>query len=91
MERSSFYQESTAAPWTVVHGFYAGMGGFTFSLGSFTANVGTPLLESDCKRLSLTARGVALLADCDLLPNIERGYLSDKSKSDGLSKFIACL
>ena len=35
--------------------------------------------------------GVALLADCGLLPEIETNYLKDKSKSDGLSKLIACV
>lgn len=60
------------------------MGGFTFLLGNLT------IFKSENKRLTLTARGVALLADCDLLPNIGTEYLNDKSKSDGLSKFITC-
>lgn len=67
------------------------MGGFTFSHSSLTTNRTTPMVNSDCKRLTLTARGIALLADCELLPDIERKYLDDKSKSDGLSKFIACV
>lgn len=44
-----------------------------------------------CKRLTLTARGIALLAECKVLPNIEEEFLKDKSKSDGLSKFLACI
>ena len=75
----------------MVHGFYAGMGGFTFPLASLTANARPPIFKSECKRLTLTARGVALLAECDLLPNIEKGDLDDKSKADGLSKSIACV
>lgn len=67
------------------------MGGFTFSLSNLTTNLTTPITRPDCKRLTLTARGIALLADCKLLPDIEREYLDDKSKSDGLSKFIACV
>lgn len=80
-----------AAPWTVVHGFYAGMGGFIFPASILETNQSTAIFKSGCQRLTLTARGVALLADCDLLPDIERKYLDDKSKSDGLSKFIACV
>lgn len=89
VKRPSFYQD-TPPPWTVVHGFYAGMGGFTFPPSNFTTNLTTEILKSDCKRLTLTARGVSLLADCNLLPSIKREFLEDKSKSDGLSKFIAC-
>ena len=89
-ERLSTHRESPH-PWTLVHGFYAGMGGFDFPLSNLVTDSGTPIFESDCKRLTLTARGVALLADCNLLPDIERQFLNDKSKSDGLSKFLACL
>ncbi|KAL6717240.1 hypothetical protein ACLMJK_005155 [Lecanora helva] len=78
-------------PWSLVHGFYAGMGGFTFSLNDLTTDTGASILKTDCKRLTLTAQGVALLADCNLLPNIEKGDLDDKSKADGLSKFITCV
>ena len=67
------------------------MGGFTFPLNNSASDLATPRYNFDCKRLTLTARGAALLADCNVLPNIKREYLNDKSKSDGLSKFIACL
>ena len=72
------------------------MGGFTFQINDSTTKLETqifdlPVCNTDCKRLTLTARGVALLADCNLLPDIERQFLDDKSKSDGLSKLIACL
>ncbi|KAL8829996.1 MAG: hypothetical protein Q9191_001692 [Dirinaria sp. TL-2023a] len=89
-ERLSTHRESRGL-WTLVHGFYAGMGGFDFPLRNLTTTSGTSIFEFDCKRLTLTARGVALLADCNLLPDIERQFLNDKSKSDGLSKFLACL
>lgn len=72
----------TASPWTLVHGFYAGMGGFVFQSNKVSPDHG---------RLTLTARGVALLAECGLLPDIEREDILDKSKSDGLSKFLACI
>lgn len=57
------------------------MGGFTFPSSSLRANSG---------RLTLTTRDVALLAECKLLPDMEREDILDKSKSDSLSKFIAC-
>ena len=67
------------------------MGCFAFNPTSLNTDTGTPILAPERKRLTLTARGVALLADCGLLPDIETNYLKDKSKSDGLSKFIACV
>ena len=67
------------------------MGCFAFNPINLTTDTGTPILAPESKRLTLTARGVALLADCGLLPDIETNYLKDKSKSDGLSKFIACV
>ena len=71
-----------ASPWSLVHGFYAGMGGFIFQSNN---------LNPDHQRLTLTARGVALLAECGLLPDIEKEDILDKSKSDGLSKCLACV
>ena len=85
------FERRDLAPWTIVHGFCAGMGCFAFQVDSLTTDSGAPVIGSSCRRLTLTARGVALLADCGLLPDIERKYLNDKSKSDGLSKFIACI
>ena len=72
--------------WTMVHGFYAGMGGF-----AFRSDRTTDVFNADHRRLTLTARGVALLADCGLLPDISKETICDKSKSDGLSKSIACV
>ncbi|KAK4693587.1 hypothetical protein P7C71_g3848, partial [Lecanoromycetidae sp. Uapishka_2] len=83
--------DNLGSPWTVVHGFYAGMGGFAFRLDRTNATQPVPQFVSDYGRLTLTARGVALLADCGLLPYIEKEDIWDKSKSDGLSKFIACV
>lgn len=40
--------------------------------------------------LTLTARGVALLAKCDLLPDLHEAEIIDKSKADGLAKLVAC-
>ena len=64
------------------------MGGFVFDL------------EEDCAaehntftakypRLTLTPRGMALLARCGFLPKISKEDILDKSKSDNLSKMIS--
>lgn len=87
----SSFPGDPSTPSTIVHGFYAGMGGFAFRLNQPNIAHSRPLFASEHRRLTLTARGVALLADCGLLPNIEKDDICDKSKSDGLSKFIACV
>ena len=74
--------DDMASPWSLVHGFYAGMGGFVFQSNN---------LSPDHQRLTLNARGVALLAECGLLPDIEEKGIFDKSKSDGLLKMLACV
>ena len=61
--------DSPAPPWSLAHGFYAGMGGFTFPSSS---------LRADSGRLTFTTQGVALLAECELLPDIEREDILDK-------------
>ena len=70
------------SPWNLVHGFYAGMGGFIFQSNN---------LNHDHQCLTLTARGVALLAECGLLPDIDKEDFLDKSKSDVLSNCLACI
>lgn len=76
--------------WSDVHGFYAGMGGFVFDFEK-----GRPLELASClpdlERLTLTARGVALLAKCGHLPEITRRQIEDKSKSDHLAKTLIIL
>jgi hypothetical protein len=74
----------------MVHGFYAGMGGFTFDASSFCTNNGIPFTLQR-HRLTLTARGVAFLAKCGHLPNIQKNDIVDKSKADSLAKSLACL
>ena len=77
--------------WTLVHGFYAGMGGFTFD---FESSPRPPELDSclpSLRRLTLTARGVALLARCGHLPEVSKDEIDDKSKADHLAKTLICL
>lgn len=72
------------------HGFYAGMGGFTFDTKSFFTDDGIPFVPQR-HRLTLTARGVAFLATCRQFPSIKRDDITDKSKADSLAKTLACL
>ncbi len=89
-ERAAGVAEDPTLSWTVVHGFYAGMGGFVFPLNT-PGSIRDCVLQVHCHHLTLTAQGVALLAECGLLPDISREDVVDKSKSDGLGKLLACV
>ena len=74
----------------MVHGFYAGMGGFVFDLdAAFASILQTP--KSGPQRLTLTLRGIALLANCGILPDVSKKEINDKSKADGIAKTLVCL
>ena len=64
--------------------FYADMGGFVFNLE------GIFYIEGYF-RLALTARAVALLAECGLLLNLRKKDITDKSKTDRVAKLLSCL
>lgn len=75
-------------PWTRTHSFYANMGGFVFDLvEDFPAERDT--FTAKHSRLTVTPRGMALLARCGFLPKISKEDILDKSKSDNLSKVIS--
>ena len=78
--------------WTVVHGYYATMGGFVFDLDAQNAST---ILNADVKdgitRLTISPQGLQLLAECGLIPDIETREILDKNKSDGLAKFLVIL
>ena len=72
--------------WTMVHSFFASGGGFAFDIESLPE---IQFLPVDCPaRLTLTARGVALLIKCGFVPNIAEENVLDKSKSNGLAKAL---
>ncbi|CCD43461.1 hypothetical protein BofuT4_P011370.1 [Botrytis cinerea T4] len=77
------------SPWTTVHGFYAGMGGFVFDFEN-SEDEASPFIP-EYQRLTLTARGVSLLAECGHLPNISRREILDKSKADTMAKLLVIL
>ncbi|MCJ1301592.1 hypothetical protein MMC08_004393 [Hypocenomyce scalaris] len=75
----------------MVHGFYASMGGYVFEKDSWDLDDGSKTFPEGQVRLTLTARGVALLAQCGHLPDIDQDDIKDKSKSDGLGKALVCV
>ncbi|KAL8678697.1 MAG: hypothetical protein Q9186_004972 [Xanthomendoza sp. 1 TL-2023] len=76
------------ASWTLVHGFYAYMGGFAFSFDSQDES----FLPVPLSRASLTPEGISFLLSHEpgILPFITQEQIEDKSKADGLKKFLVC-
>ena len=80
------HDQETAIPyeWTMTHSFFACSGGFAFDAADCK-----PFLPAECpRRLTLTARGMVLLARCGHLPNIPRADILDKSKANELAKAL---
>jgi hypothetical protein len=76
--------------WTIVHSFYAGMGGFVIDLSS---NFGDKTyIHGNALQMTLTAQGVLFLVSAGYdLPSISRETILDHSKADGLAKALVCL
>jgi hypothetical protein len=75
--------------WTLAHGFYTLMGGFVIDLGR-SYDPKDPEFTNGIERLTLTPRGLLLLAKCGHLPKISEEEIMDKSKVDELGKLLAC-
>lgn len=75
--------------WTLVHGFYAVMGGFALDSSNATEN----FLPDSRTRAALTTTGLGFLLEHepDLLPDVSEDQIKDKSKADGLQKFLICV
>lgn len=75
--------------WTIVHGFYAVMGGFALD----SSDAREAFLPDSRTRAALTAEGLRflILHEPDLLPSISADQIGDKSKADGLKKFLVCV
>ncbi|KAL9633247.1 MAG: hypothetical protein Q9204_003475 [Flavoplaca sp. TL-2023a] len=73
---------------SVVHGFYALMGGYAFSIES--ADGAT--LPSPHTRAALTPAGImfCLRHEPKILPYVSPEQIKDKSKADGLKKTLVC-
>lgn len=66
------------------------MGGFVFDLDESSSGNGEAFTDK-VTRLTLTPRGVALLAACGYLPKISKEDILDKNKSDNVSKLLSVL
>lgn len=75
--------------WTMAHSFYAVMGGFAFD----TREAKPAFLPNNRVRLSINPRGVAYIAEKapDLIPDLSKEFIRDKSKASGLVKLLVCL
>lgn len=71
----------------MTHAFFAGMGGFVVD----TNDPDRPCYIPNSPRLSVTANGIAVLAECGHLPDISREDIVDKSKADNVAKTLAIL
>lgn len=65
------------------------MGGFAFALNDPKAADDSPYIPN-LQRLHVTPRGMRLLAECNLLPEISQDDIEDKSKADATGKLICC-
>lgn len=80
--------------WTMTHSFFASTGGFVFEIRlqdipeSYIGSVRRFLPPGSLRRLTLTARGVALLARCGHLPDVTKAEITDKSKANDLAKAL---
>ncbi|KAG9196019.1 hypothetical protein G6011_01140 [Alternaria panax] len=77
------------SPWTIAHGFYGTMGGFALDIDDTDSR--NAVLFNGAKRLTLTAKGVALFAQCGHIPDVSLDDIKDKNKADGLAKLLVCI
>jgi hypothetical protein len=80
----------TSYEFSLTHGFYAVMGGYVFDR-SHSFDSEPESFWSKTQRITLTPKGVLLLASCGHLPEITIQDIADKSKVDELGKLVACL
>ncbi|KAF2428641.1 hypothetical protein EJ08DRAFT_555758, partial [Tothia fuscella] len=88
---TTIIQESTNRPeWSLVQGYYGTMGGFVFERNSMPEDIARNMFGRH-ERLTLTARGVALLVRCGHLPPITEADILDKNKADTIAKTLVCI
>ncbi len=73
----------------MAHAFYAVMGGFVFDVTAYQR----PFLPENDRRMTLTTKGFMDLIDkCpELIPNVPKSHILDKSKANGISKLLVCV
>jgi len=78
--------------WSSTHSFFACAGGFALQINGPKEGSSASLFpKGDRQRLTLTARGVELLARCGHLPDIREEDIEDKSKANSLAKALVVM
>ena len=87
------YHRHGSHGWTMTHDFFASTGGFAFEIEADVQNGSSySFLPPECpRRLTLTARGMALLARCGHLPDVSKAEIADKSKANDLAKALVMI
>ena len=89
--------EKKSKEWTMTQCYFAVMGGIVVEPGDYISSsehskprthIQTDNPSLDPCPLSITAEGARLLSFLNCLPNIEDSQVRDKSKADGLAKFL---
>lgn len=77
-------------PWTPVHSFYTIMGGFVFEP---PGNPEPRQFRSGREEVAIDQSLLLWLSENepDMIPNISSGHIKDKSKANGLAKFLVCV
>ena len=75
--------------WTRIHSHFALMGGFAFDTSKLNPNI----FRNNRTRMTLGPSALRLLAanEPDLIPDISKDTILDKSKANGFAKFLVCL
>ena len=76
-------------PWTMTHSFFASTGGFVFDY--WEEDQWNFLPRGTPHRLSITARGMALLIKCGHVPDIPEAEIKDKSKANNVAKALVMI
>lgn len=76
--------------WSITQGFYAVMGGLAVDWSSAKGSTSKPFTDGTT-RMSLTPKGILLLAKCGRLPEVSEREILDKSKVDEIGKVLACM
>ena len=74
--------------WSMVHAFYAIMGGFVIDVGNRVS-----FLPGQRRGMTLTVNGIEFIARRypQLLPDVQEEDIKDRSKADALAKLVVCV
>ena len=95
MEAQKQSSSAERTPWTIVHGFYAVMGGFAIQIPGnlpksrkFLPTDATETWFLDHMTVGMMLKRQAWL---DKIPDLSEAEIKSKSKANGLAKFLVCI